>query len=359
MRPFWYVFRRLVKNPELAGAVLVIVRQWLPNLTEKGARLMSRDQWLSIAKGAGLAVAGAALAYAADLAAGGRLGHWGLALAPVLSVLLNVVRKAMAGDDTTDPPAPTPTPTPIPAPPRILAALLVCLCLPAFAQAEVKITGETKVGANRLVRLHAKGVGDKAGVLWRVYPPQHIDKATSPRCCLEFAAPPGTYTVEVLVITSGEGGAIGVEEARVEVVIGTVPPTPPGPGPGPNPPPPPTPPPPEDQLTRDLRAAILADPGDPAAKAKWVADLADLYRLAVATADDAKLTTSGSLLAALKQASASVLPPTALRGVRNRIATELDASLPTDIDAPLTPAVRTAAKGVFARISAALKGGAK
>jgi len=99
----------------------------------------------------------------------------------------------------------------------------------------IRIVGETKYKPHSLVRLKAEGVDPKAGIIWRVYPSKDVQRATSPRGVLEFAAHPGTYEVELLAITNTEG-ALSVEEARVSVTIEScapVPPTPPKPDPKP------------------------------------------------------------------------------------------------------------------------------
>ena len=60
---------------------------------------MSREEWLSIAKGAGIAVAGALVAFAADIVipAMQASGSAGLLTAAVIaSVLVNVARKYLA-----------------------------------------------------------------------------------------------------------------------------------------------------------------------------------------------------------------------------------------------------------------------
>jgi hypothetical protein len=64
-----------------------------------GALKMSKAEWLSIAKGAGIAVAGALVAFAADfvipaMQASGSAGL--LTAAVVASVLVNVARKYLA-----------------------------------------------------------------------------------------------------------------------------------------------------------------------------------------------------------------------------------------------------------------------
>lgn len=111
----------------------------------------------------------------------------------------------------------------------LLCALMVA---PAAAAQSVKIVGETKYKPHALVRLRADGVDAKAALLWRVHPSKDVQKATSPRGVLEFAAHPGTYEVELLVITNaGEG--LQVEEARITVEIESCTPAPPKPDPKP------------------------------------------------------------------------------------------------------------------------------
>ncbi|HXG09472.1 MAG TPA: trypsin-like peptidase domain-containing protein [Gemmataceae bacterium] len=113
---------------------------------------------------------------------------------------------------------------------------LVLACAPAAARADtLRIAGETKYKPHSLVRLRAEGVDAKAAILWRVHPSKDVQRATTPRGVLEFAAHPGTYEVELLVIrTLGDG--LEVDEARVTVEIEPcrpVPPTPPKPDPKP------------------------------------------------------------------------------------------------------------------------------
>ena len=96
----------------------------------------------------------------------------------------------------------------------------------------LRITGETKYEPHSLVRLRTEGVDPEAAVLWRVYPLKDVRKATTPRELLEFAAKPGTYQVELLVITNTDG-SLSVEEARVTVEIAGCAPVPPKPDPKP------------------------------------------------------------------------------------------------------------------------------
>ncbi len=122
------------------------------------------------------------------------------------------------------------------------SVLLVSLVL-AFASGvaradTIRIAGETKYKPHSLVRLKAEGVDAKAAILWRVHPSKDVQRATSPRGVLEFAAHPGTYEVELLVISNADGN-LTVEEARVSVTIESctpvppVPPVPPKPDPKP------------------------------------------------------------------------------------------------------------------------------
>lgn len=108
-----------------------------------------------------------------------------------------------------------------------------------------KVAGETRYKPHTLVRLRAEGVDAKAGLLWRVYPSDVVQRANTPRGVLEFAAPPGRYEVELLAITTGVDGGFVIDEARAVVVIESChPPDPPVPPVPPLPPAPPSPLPP-------------------------------------------------------------------------------------------------------------------
>jgi hypothetical protein len=121
---------------------------------------------------------------------------------------------------------------------RLALAVSLLALLPSSAPAQpVRIRGETSYPPYSLVRLQAEGVDAKAAILWRVYPSKDVQRASSPRGLLEFVAPPGTYEIELLVITNTDG-TLGVDEARVRVTIEPCPPTPPPPKPKPDPKPP-------------------------------------------------------------------------------------------------------------------------
>lgn len=103
-----------------------------------------------------------------------------------------------------------------------LLALSALLCLSTgAAAAPAKLTTE-QVGKYKpytLVRIKAEGVDPKAGIVWRVHPSKDVSRATTPRGLLEFVAPPGQYTVDILIIKTGPDGAIDIEEQTVAVEI--------------------------------------------------------------------------------------------------------------------------------------------
>lgn len=116
---------------------------------------------------------------------------------------------------------------------RLPFVLVLLALVPLTAGAgPIRIAGETKYKPHSLVRLRAEGVDPKAAILWRVHPAKDVQRATTPRGVLEFAAPPGTYEIELLVIQQAEGGLI-VEESQVTVVIEGCGPVPPEPEPRP------------------------------------------------------------------------------------------------------------------------------
>lgn len=128
-----------------------------------------------------------------------------------------------------------------------------------------------------------------------------------------------------------------------------------GPGPAPKPPAPVDPPKPADQLRAKLRAALDAAAGTSAEKAEWAKDLAALYRAAAKLAADPTLATAAALRGRLKDASAALVGPDALKEVRQVVAAELAAVLPT-ADADLTDAQRAGASALFKRLAEVLDG---
>lgn len=132
---------------------------------------------------------------------------------------------------------------------HLIAVMFLCLLFSTAAQAQdFKITGESKVSVNRLVRLSAENVPEKSGLLWMVFPMDAtIDIATTPESIFQFVAPPGKYVVVATCFTGGGDKKIVPHTSRVVVeIVGSLPEPPkpqpdPGPAPDPNPPVPPTP----------------------------------------------------------------------------------------------------------------------
>ncbi|MBM3982767.1 MAG: trypsin-like peptidase domain-containing protein [Planctomycetes bacterium] len=117
----------------------------------------------------------------------------------------------------------------------LLALALFALAPHALAVEPVRIVGETKYKPHSLVRLRAENVDPKAAILWRVHPAKGVQRATTPRGVLEFAAHPGTYEIELLVIRQTDAGLV-VEESQITVAVegcGQVPPAPVPPDPKP------------------------------------------------------------------------------------------------------------------------------
>lgn len=128
-------------------------------------------------------------------------------------------------------------------------------------------------------------------------------------------------------------------------------------GPGPKPPdaPPVVPPVPVAPLRAKLAAAFNSSAGGTAEKTEWAKDLAALYRAAAKLATDPSLPTATALKLKLKEASAALIGPDALKEVRVAVAGELAAVLPTT-DAELSAEQRTAAAGLFRKLAEILEG---
>lgn len=131
----------------------------------------------------------------------------------------------------------------------IVAALLgLCVCTGDHADAAppslaplvgaqagdpARITGAVQYPAHSLVKLRAENVQAGSAVLWRVSPRADVQRATTKPELLEFAAPPGAYEVELLVMRQADGGGLSVEEVFSKVTVGdgkTDPPAKPGAG---------------------------------------------------------------------------------------------------------------------------------
>ena len=61
---------------------------------------MTKENWLSVIKGAGLAAAGAALTYIGSISTDTNFGQASVIVSAAISVILNIVIKYMAEDDS-------------------------------------------------------------------------------------------------------------------------------------------------------------------------------------------------------------------------------------------------------------------
>ena len=114
---------------------------------------------------------------------------------------------------------------------RSLLSLLILAVGTSLAMAEpgpsFRIVGDTQYPPHTLVRLRAEGVDPKAALLWRVDPANIVQRATTAKNLLEFAAPPGRYVVELLVVVVTPDGEFRIDEARQTITVGTRDPVPP------------------------------------------------------------------------------------------------------------------------------------
>lgn len=110
--------------------------------------------------------------------------------------------------------------------------------------------------------------------------------------------------------------------------------------------------PPADPLTVRLKAAYLADTGDPAKRPAALADLVELMHQAQALTDDPAVTTVAGLAGKVSTA-AKTLAKDQLIGVWAILKAELAAAFPAD--AALTVDSRAAAKVLFTRLENSLK----
>lgn len=213
----------------------------------------------------------------------------------------------------------------------------------------LEIAGDLKYGPYKLVRLSAKGLPDKAAARWRIMPGKDVQRASSqPRGVLEFVAPPGSYEIELETISGSVEAGLEFKSAYATVTIeGPTPPNPPGPGPNP-----PTPPGPLDPFATELRALYLADSS--ATKQADLMLLVELYRQAAELAKSPDVTTLSGLAQRVAGAGASLLPRERMTAMRRRIA-EFIAREFGDVDAPLTPELRTKTSAAYAKVHAALK----
>jgi hypothetical protein len=145
-----------------------------------------------------------------------------------------------------------------------------------------------------------------------------------------FSSPkPGRY----LVLAWTAAGDTPSEAARCVVVVAAAPPA--------------------DALVADLQKLFADD--RTADKAAHRAQLAALYREAVAFADNADVRTAAELASRIRAAAGSLLPADALVPLRKRLAEEVGRALPLDGESALDPATRKKAAELFDRIATALE----
>lgn len=190
----------------------------------------------------------------------------------------------------------------------------------------------------KLVRLAAENVPPKAGVVWRVRPGRDVDRSAQPdRNRLEFVAPPGTYDVEILVVTVATDGQVQIDESTTTITIGPKQPDPPGPG---------------DPLAEALRGIYGGLQDD--AKAAKVEALTKAHKRGLELLADANVKTAGELYQGMR--AASTLQPMDLKPIRDRIAEEYAQALPTDPAVILSSDQRAAAVKLFGRVVSILEG---
>lgn len=148
---------------------------------------------------------------------------------------------------------------------------------------------------------------------------------------------PGRY--RVLAYTSLEG--VPSEPAITVIVIGGI-----------NPPD--IPPDPEDPLTKGIEAlwGALQEPDREANRLK----LAAVYKRAAQIALNPEITTVGALYAAMRDESAKLLPPTALKAIREKAGEAVTEVAPTAPAAKLTPGIRSKISEVYGRLAKIVEG---
>lgn len=213
--------------------------------------------------------------------------------------------------------------------------MLPILLLPlAFAQAPsptVKLPSEIKGLPGRIVRLTAET--SEKNVRWYLVS-EDADLVPFPDGKVALFTAPKAGRYAVLAWTAA--GDVPSDAAKCVVVVGD----PPGPVP-------------VEPFARDLRKLFADD--STADKSKHVAQLAALYREAIAYAERAEVATAGDLAARIRAAASTLIPGEALVGIRKRIAEEIAKELPIEGDKPLDAATRAKAAKLFERLATHLE----
>ena len=153
------------------------------------------------------------------------------------------------------------------------------------------------------------------------------------------SARPGRY--RLLAVTAA--GDEPSEPQICTVIIGDAPaPTPPGP---------PNPDNPADPLTKALQEAFNRD--TTAEKAKHSKSLATVYKQSIQTID--QVMTAGQLFAAMRAASAVLVPADAVPELRKAIAEEIKKILPSDPQIVLSDQQKNMSKALFGELANALE----
>lgn len=216
---------------------------------------------------------------------------------------------------------------------RTLAFALIGLLSP-FARAQdppaLKLPAEVRAAPAAIAELRVETSGK--AVEWICLTPGLSIKPTDGGKVLFFSGPTGRY--ELIAYTAV--GDVPSKPARVVVIIGT--PEPPKP----------------DLIAERVKKAFADDPSESALKSKHAKALAALYRELAKEAADAGIASPAEFRRVAKEASAKMIGPDALVGVRGLVAAELALLLPTD--EAFTDQQRAAAARLFEKLAATLEG---
>jgi hypothetical protein len=170
----------------------------------------------------------------------------------------------------------------------------------------------------------------------RIAPPELALR--DPRTTLATAGKPGKYRV-VCVTAKGD-----VPSEIIEFVVTVE-------ADGPDPPMPPEP---ADQLSKSLREAFNADPGEAAEKREHVIALAGFYAAMAKHVATDQVSTVGDLLSDYRAAIPALLPEAALPAVRQACGKEVATLAGEDPDRKIDPTLKSKLVDLFTRLSAAL-----
>lgn len=227
---------------------------------------------------------------------------------------------------------------------------MVVFLLPGVSYGAASVKGDKVYAPYKIVEMTAEGDIKDAAFVWRVRPRSagvdpDVKKLGGK---LYFTAPPGSYTVELLVIRVVDGKPV-IEEADTVVTIGGTPPTPTPPGPGPTPPPTPDP---DEALGKTIRDAWAADTTPD--KASLLVPFVNIYARA-AKLDLTKVKTGSDYYTELLRiATEEKAVTTQLVTLRSTIAKELKKQLPEPITGQITDSHRTKLLAWAANVSVIL-----